>query len=321
MPHVYHMKYHLYFHEDLDGAASGAVMLNFLRGRGEDIASYNPLEYNVKLGRKWIRYAFKKPFILVDFRYHPKADWWFDHHDTSFDKPADKNWKKSYKNDKTHLSNPLFKSCCSMIVYHLKKNYSYRPPKYILELAKEVDFVDAADFKNPKEAVSCRKSILKLTALMDNTGYMVQGANLVKALADYKISEIISRPSLKKKIAKYIKDTNITLKAVRDNSKLYGDLAAVVDASNIKGSVFHMLVYAVYPKPKYSIIIKKVDVGYKLGVGVNRWVKKMGQADISKLMSKYGGGGHKTVGGLERSSKKEIMQIVEEIIEYLNKNG
>jgi nanoRNase/pAp phosphatase (c-di-AMP/oligoRNAs hydrolase) len=38
-------------------------------------------------------------------------------------------------------------------------------------------------------------------------------------------------------------------------------------------------------------------------------------------MKKYGGGGHKGVGGLERKSKKEIMKIAEEIIEYLNKHG
>ena len=60
------MKYHIYFHDDLDGVASSAVMLSFLSERGDTIVSYNPLNYFPDFKRKWPVYKFKKPFILVD---------------------------------------------------------------------------------------------------------------------------------------------------------------------------------------------------------------------------------------------------------------
>jgi nanoRNase/pAp phosphatase (c-di-AMP/oligoRNAs hydrolase) len=43
--------------------------------------------------------------------------------------------------------------------------------------------------------------------------------------------------------------------------------------------------------------------------------------NIGKLMSKYGGGGHRTVGGIEKKTKPEILKVAEEIIEYLNRHG
>ncbi len=82
------MKYDIYFHNDFDGRASAAVMLAFLRSRGDDIEHYIPIKYDVI--PKWIDDKFLEknklfkgkhsPAIIVDFPYHPQAAFWFDHH-------------------------------------------------------------------------------------------------------------------------------------------------------------------------------------------------------------------------------------------------
>jgi len=152
------VKYHLYFHNDFDGMASGAVMLNFLRSRGDDIVSYNPIDYFPDVNRKWPEYKFKKPFILVDFRYHPAADWWFDHHLTSFFK---KKWQNSFKVDRTHVFNPKIKSVCELVVRHLSKIFKYSPPRYIEYLVKWTSIIDSASYKSPKELVDIKRELYK----------------------------------------------------------------------------------------------------------------------------------------------------------------
>lgn len=40
------MNYHLYFHDDFDGMSSSAILLDFFRTRGDDIASFNPINFD-----------------------------------------------------------------------------------------------------------------------------------------------------------------------------------------------------------------------------------------------------------------------------------
>src|ERR1700685_3337099 len=113
------MKYDIYFHNDFDGRASAAVVLAFLRSRGDDIEHFTPVNYY--LLSQWMDEKFfekhklfsgkRNPAIIVDFLYHPKAAMWFEHHATTFKRPE---WEKKFKPDTFHRLEPQYPSCCHL---------------------------------------------------------------------------------------------------------------------------------------------------------------------------------------------------------------
>lgn len=314
------MKYHLYYHDDFDGMASGAVMLNFLRSRGDDIISYNPIDYTPQLNENWVSYKFKKPFILVDFRYHPAADWWFDHHETSFDIPALSSWKKLYRKARNHYRNSSYDSCCSLVTISLKKYHKYYPPRHTVELSKWLDVIDGAKYKLLKEVIESVSPPLKLRNYLFYEKDETKREKLVQDLAFKPMSEIARQ----KRVVEVVKngETQIkkALKMIKNHSAASGN-TVFIDATPIPVDVSHYMAYYVYPKSKYSVILEKVREYYHLGIGFNFWQSSKKPINVGNLMVKYGGGGRKTVGAIEKKSKSELLKIAKEVIKYLNRYG
>src|SRR5690349_15656743 len=73
----------LYFHYPcFDGLVSGALAWEFLeKERGWNITRLVPVDYTLRKG--WLASKPKAPFAVVDFLYHPRADFWADHHQTA----------------------------------------------------------------------------------------------------------------------------------------------------------------------------------------------------------------------------------------------
>src|SRR5882672_7372494 len=101
------MLYDLYFHDDFDGHAASAVVLAFLRSRGDDAGHFVPVKYDII--PEWLDEDFfnkhklfkgkRNLAVVVDFPYHPKAAFWFDHHLLPFRK---KVWGDKFKPDQSH---------------------------------------------------------------------------------------------------------------------------------------------------------------------------------------------------------------------------
>ena len=316
-------KYHIYFHDDFDGMASGAVMLDFLNRRGDGIISFNPINYTPSLKNNWANFKFKEPFILVDFLYHPRAVWWFDHHETSFLNPS---WRKKYKNDKTHSFDQSFKSCCGVTFAWLKKEHGYKPPEHIKYLAKWADIIDSSGYKSAKQPVERKEPALKFISFLDSLDRQIDKAH--KASATFIIKQLAAKP-----IADFIKLARVAKSIKGEDVKINKSLGRFKNFAESRGEVIfidvteanlavahHYFAYHLYPKTIFSILLSFYGSNYHLSVGRNPWRRNdyNGSINIGDLMSKYGGGGHKNIGGLERKSKKETMTITEEIIKYLN---
>ncbi len=311
------MDYHLYFHNDFDGIASGAVMLDFLKGRGDKIISFNPINYFAELQKKWPKFKFKKPFILVDFRYHPKADFWFDHHLSTF---ISEKWKSDFATDKAHYFGPKFKSCCGLIIFHLGKQFGYRPPHCIKELVGWADMVDSASYKSAKQAVELKEPGLRLALFLADDSYPLHQEEIIKRLISESISKIVKLPFIAKELKKLDYETKRAKKIFKDISALK-DKIVFVDTTKTKTFISRYMGYFLYPKIKYFVIVMRSDGGYHISAGKNPWKKMPNKIAIGEMLGKYGGGGHKGVGGVERRTKPEILKVAEEIIEYLNKHG
>ncbi len=312
------MKYHIYFHDDFDGTACAALMLDFLKSRGDSISSFNPIDYIPGLKEKWPEHKFKEPFILVDFMYHPKAGWWFDHHLTSFSKPE---WQKDFRNDLQHYFDPSCKSVYGMTLNFLKREHGYKPPTQLSSLESWADIIDSASYKTAKEGITPKSAAQNLMLLLGDyekvakTGRREMQEELIKSLAEGKISVFLR---------KYEKN----LLGLKD--KLKQGISIYKKHAVLKGSVVMLtetdleiifkgfIGYYIYPKAEYAVTVSMDSSGFHLHVGRNPWLKKKSNLSIGDLMKKYGGGGHKNVGGLEVKNRQQALKTADEIVEYLN---
>lgn len=296
-------------------------MLNFLRSRGDSIASYNPVNYFPDFNKKWPDYKFKKPFILVDFRYHPAADWWFDHHLTSFLKES---WQKNFVPDQTHVFNPKTKSVCELVLRHLADNFKYKPPRHMKYLVEWASIIDGATYKSPKELVEIKEPAIKFNLFIDamdqgRPNYARSVQKIIEALSAKSLAGIIKTKEFKNKISSLIKNH---AKKVKILKLILQKNKKVVFADLTGHEIFShkFVIYYLYPEIFYSVGISRASDYYHLGVGKNPW-NKTGRVNIGQLLTGYGGGGHRDVGGVERKSKEEIIKIADEITEYLNEHG
>jgi oligoribonuclease NrnB/cAMP/cGMP phosphodiesterase (DHH superfamily) len=316
------MDYHLYFHNDFDGMASGAVMLNFLRSRGDDVVSFTPITYSQALKKKWAGFKFKEPFVILDFLYHPRASWWFDHHYTSF---LTDEWRDGFRDDKNRAFDSTKKSACDLLAGHLKKEFNWKPSKFISDLIGWATVIDGALYKSAKEAIESKQPAIKL-AKATNPVNFEKGTEakyferIIKSLAKEPIAKTIQIPAVRKEI-KRIENVNRKIKEIFKNILIVTGKVVFIDGTktDVQFSNYHG--YYFYPDIDYSVTVEFYGKYYHLSVGKNLWKKTPAKVHIGEMLKKYGGGGHRTVGGAERKTKKEILKIAGEVIEYLNNHG
>ena len=73
----------LYFHSAcFDGLVSAVLAWVFLETKDWRFQGFIPVNYDVRT--MWLSDPLKTPAAIVDFLYHPDADFWADHHPTTF---------------------------------------------------------------------------------------------------------------------------------------------------------------------------------------------------------------------------------------------
>ncbi len=311
------MQVHFYFHDDFDGISSGAVMLDFLQSRGDEIISFNRVNYLPSLKSHWPDDEFKGPFIIVDFLYHPRASWWFDHHLTTFTLP---DWKDNFRPDNNHFWDVNFKSCCGMMAAHFVKEFGYCPPAHIKELTKWADIVDSAGYDSAKQVIEAESLALKLNLALlslEEKENAISRKFIIKQLAKAEISELLKIPAMSERIKHLLNETEKSKKIFPSISR-FDKKVLFVDATKTAIPISRFLGYYLNPEAFYTVTIERIPGGYHLNVGKNPWNKNH-EINLGRLMSQYGGGGHAGVGAVERENKEEVLKVAGEIVEYLNK--
>ena len=304
------MTYDIYFHDDYDGRASAAVMLAFLRSKGDMVKNFVPVDYSIE--RKWPTMRFERPAVIVDFLYHPKATFWFDHHTTTFLKPE---WEKTFKPRKGRYWNPNYLSCCHQVSDALKKDFDWKPPKHFKEFVKWLDIVDGARYKSAKQAVEKKEPALLIGELIDNER---KGKNLewlIKLLAEKPLGEVVKRPEFGKLAKKLAVQNKKTIAWYHTHIELHGRVGFTdLTGKGIVESRFAP--YYVHPKLLYSVRLKyNMDGSYHISVGANPWKRGENKVHVGKfLRERWGGGGHHEVGGAETRSRARAFEMVKESI-------
>lgn len=313
------MKYDIYFHGGcFDGVASAAMLLWFLRQRGDSYGKFIPLTHPVN--KKWWKsLKMQRPSAITDILYHPKAKIWFDHHPTTF---IDKKWEKNFKKDGWHVLDTKSPSCTGLIYRHLTKVLKIKPPKYIKELAYWADILDGKLFllKSPAKVFDFRIPALRVFYSIHSGETIAYQKTLINALSNYSLEQVARSESVRSRFSKHKAKFKKSLPLFRKSIAVKDNVIVVDDSKNLlRGMKF--MEYKYYPKLPYSVRILKRGNIFALDVGENPW-HLSNKVHIGNFLRKnFGGGGHQYVGGAQFKTKGQALKAAEKTIEYLNKHG
>ena len=321
------MKYDIYFHNDFDGRAASAVMLAFLRSRGDNIEHYIPVKYDVI--PKWIDDRFLEknklfkgkhnPAIIVDFPYHPQAAFWFDHHLRPFRKDG---WEAKFKPDRARRYDDSYRSACHLVYDSLKEGFGWRPPAHLRELVKWLNVIDFADYKSARQTIEMKEPAIQINNFIEeHSEDLKTTVATIKFLAEKPLSDFVKQPRIKRTIAELRRGTAAALKFYEKNLKISGRVL-VIDLTGFPYSEMgHYAPYYLHPELLYAIRFHPFPgkpTLFHINVGANPWRRKENKKNIGALLKGYGGGGHKDVGGVEINGKKNMLKTVDEIVAFLN---
>lgn len=321
------MKYDIYFHNDFDGRASAAVVLAFLRSRGDDIEHFTPVDYD--LLPHWLDEHFfekhklfkgrRNPPIIVDFLYHPKAAFWFEHHPTTFKKES---WRKGFRPSKFKTLRAEYASCTHLVYDHLKKNFPWKPPRHLMELVKWLDVIDGANYRSAKQTLEMKEPAIQIGNFIEEKADSLPIASwTIKYLSERPIKDLAKEPRVAKVTKKVKAETKKKIAFYRKNLKIFGEVMFIDLSGEGSGHPARFVSYALHPKLVYTVRISPRNGLYHLNAGVNPWRRKENGFNIGNILKKYGGGGHEGVGGVEFKTKNEALRVAEDVIRILNHKG
>lgn len=314
------MKYDLYFHNDFDGRVSAAVFLDFLRLRGDEAANYFAVDHYIR--PKWDAMVkrSKNPVVIFDFYFHPKAEFFFDHHLTTFVRV---DWEKNFKRTKYLNLDFKYESCCHLVYDVLTKNFGYKPDKHIKNLVKWADIVDAAKYKSAKDTIELTAPALQVDAYIDHKSQKgdplrwiieeLSRKDLVKVSKDRRVAAVLKQVKLKVKRS---------LEFHKKNLQVY-DKVCFIDLSSGKVERLRFAPHYLVPNLSYIVTLLRSGKVYRVAVGANPWRPSLHKHDLRKLVrERYGfkAGGHARAAGITGiKDKKTGMKIAKELIEILNR--
>src|SRR3954471_42196 len=175
-----------------DGVASAATFLRFYRDKVRPVPDPALKGMAHKAGQLFSEEAFAgEENAVVDFRFSadPRLTWWFDHHQSAFETPAD---EAAFKADRTGRKfwDPAAKSCTRFLARVAEQKFGWTPAP-LHELIDWAEVIDGALFPNPQMAVSLTDPAMQLMLLIEASKDPQLCPRLIRELSDRPLSAVL----------------------------------------------------------------------------------------------------------------------------------
>ncbi|MCA9003025.1 MAG: hypothetical protein KDB61_13960, partial [Planctomycetes bacterium] len=303
----------IYYHRDFDGMVSGAILARVLRDQGEDKIRFRHINYDQK--RDWEAFSKGERFAIVDFHFHPRADYWFDHHPTTFLSPE---LQAQYAPSERWNWDEASPSCPPIILRHAKEHWGYHIPKRFEEMSKWSDIIDAAAFKDVEQAIFGDAAALRIMRCLTVAPNPNWTDEITQALSGGDLEKVASRPDMEKAYARATRNRDKALDQFpttvvwRKGSVIFFDAASSPVRRERFAPFYH------HPDLSYAVGVIPTRAGFHITVGENPWNQPKDGVHVGELLGRYGGGGHRAVGGANPPSQQAAMAQAEEVAEFLH---
>jgi hypothetical protein len=305
---------HVFFHRDFDGICSAAVFLASVSRTGA-VSGHEvelvPVDYDVK--PTWAGTVLPKQSAIVDFLYHPAAEWWFDHHPSTFVKAE---WEASFKPDDRHVWNTRYKSCPGLILDSLRDevlraNLKARFREHVIWS----DIIDSAQYSSPTQVVEAVEPALRVNLSLAVDGDPRYFVFLVMCLEQRPLDEVARLEEVSRRYKKAMSWQKLALAYMKKVAEV-GEGVAFFDLRN-HGEMFHRYApYYFWPDIKFAVAVYSNGQGFRVTVSSNPWEDYDGP-DLATLCEQYGGGGHRRVAAVANLEKRQALRVAREMARKL----
>lgn len=303
----------VYFHRDFDGICSAAVLSAYLKvaDLGNATLKFSSVDYDLKAS--WGGRALEKPCAIVDFLYHPDAEWWFDHHATTF---VRRDWELNYRPDTKHQWRAEYKSCPRLIVDSIPKG-SIHDQMYdrFSEALAWCDVIDGAHYQSAEQLIEMKEPALKVNATLSQDTTETYLKFLIEGVEHCSLAQIADSDEVKTRYKKAKLWQEAAIEHIKGRAIVEKGVAFIdtIDQPHL----FHRYaVYHLWPDARFQIALYRQRKLYKITVSMNPWRKSEGP-DLGAICEGYGGGGHQEVAGVLLRSKDSARRVSQEISRIL----
>ncbi len=297
------------YHRDFDGMVSAAVLAEALAStRGETDLRLSSVNYDQR--RDWPNFCEGLRFAVVDFHFHPRAEYWFDHHPTTF---LDEALEQAYRQDERWSWDPESPSCPPLILAHAARHWGYQPPERFVEMARWSDVVDAARFESVDQALFGEEPALRINRALTASPEPDWSDALAWAMRDEPLEAIAARPDVERAYERAARNRDKALRQFVPTVDSTEDSVVLYDASSNKVRRERFAPFYHYPQARYSVGVIPTRAGFHVTAGENPWNKPTDPVHVGRLMERYGGGGHRAVGGANPPSLDAAREAAREI--------
>ena len=302
----------IYYHRDFDGMCAGAILANILRGRGESDISLHNINYDQR--RNWGEFGSGERFAIVDFHFHPRAEYWFDHHPTTF---LSEELRSSYAASERWLWDETSPSCPPMILRHAEEHWGFEASERFREMARWSDVIDAARFESVEQAIFGDVPALRIMRSLTVAPNPEWVDGLAQALIEGSLEEVARAEEVEKAHQRASRNRDRALEQFPPTVRWLRGGVLLYDASSDKIRRERFAPFYHHPEISYAVGVIPTRSGYHITCGENPWNKPAVPMHIGQLMERYGGGGHRAVGGANPPSLDEARSAATEVAEKL----
>ena len=314
----------LYLHFPcFDGVASAVIAADFLTAtRGWNAWDLEPVNYSE--AEHWLERRLATRSAVVDFLYHPAAQFWADHHATTFLNESACESYELYESYETHVGERTLlydrgSPSCAKLLFDKLQEFLTDQPRY-RDLAFWANKIDSADYTSATEAVFGTNPAIEINrSLTDPRASSKYYCELLfRSLSSKTIEETAAIPEVKS-LADVVRERDKRgLSEVEKNIvSASGDIAVFVAAQTDDATVNRYAPYLVLPNSRYSVALVGQDDSWKITAMRNPWNDFAG-VELGDIFKAFGGGGHRRVASLllktsADKAKSVQQQVVAEI--------
>jgi hypothetical protein len=258
--------------------------------------------------RTWQDERLERPAAVVDFRYHPDADWWFDHHRSSCaDAPSGERL----------YCDPATPSCARLVADVLAHRWHHPAPRFAT-LVAAADRIDASAFAQPSALVDCATPWLRLSLAVQTAPDL--------ALVERAASRLAAEPQDPARVV----EGDVALRRALDEAlhRQQTQLARLsAEGETAWGGglfthppidyAFHKyLPFVAMPTASLSVGLV-VDRGhFEVAVCKNRWRPdpRLSDLDVGELCRRRGGGGHLDRGAVPAADRRAAETVRDDLL-------
>jgi len=257
-----------------------------------------PVDYGTR--STWLSRELATPCAVVDFLYHPHAEFWADHHSTTFlTDDARRDFER--RRGSWFVYDDQSGSCACLLRKHFAEYFSFRDARYD-EMVEWADKIDSARYTSVEEAVLGDAPALKIRASLSAGNGDEFSKQLIKELRFGTLGGVAGLPIVRDRAQGVQAKIRAGLKCFAQASRLDKGEIVVFDVNSQKDVMMSRYApFYFFPEARYSVGVVRSSNSAKITAMRNPWREfpsvHLGRIfeNLGRTFEGIGGGGHQRV--------------------------